>query len=33
MVAIYLRWIKSGRMTLADVPALWRDQVAQELDA
>lgn len=33
MVAIYLRWIKSGRMTLADVPALWRDQVAQKLDA
>lgn len=33
MVAIYLRWIKSGRMTLADVPALWRDQVAQKLGA
>ena len=33
MVAIYLRWIKSGLMTLADVPALWRDQVAQKLDA
>ena len=33
MVEIYLRWIKSGRMTLADVPALWRDQVAQKLDA
>lgn len=32
MVAIYLRWIKSGRMTLADVPALWRDQVAQQLN-
>lgn len=32
MVAIYLRWIKSGRMTLADVPALWRDQVAQKLN-
>lgn len=33
MVAIYLRWIKSGRMTLADVPALWRDQVVQKLGA
>lgn len=33
MVAIYLRWIKSGRMTLADVPALWRAQVAQKLGA
>ena len=32
MVAIYLHWIKSGRMTLADVPALWRDQVAQKLN-
>lgn len=33
MVAIYVRWIKTDRMTLADVPALWRDQVAQKLDS
>lgn len=33
MVAIYLRWVKTSRMTLADVPALWRDQVAQKLGA
>lgn len=32
MAAIYLRWVKTSRMTLADVPALWRDQVAQKLN-
>lgn len=32
MVAIYLRWVKTSRMTLADVPTLWRDQVAQQLN-
>ena len=31
MVAIYVRWIKAGRMTLADVPEKWRDAVAQAL--
>lgn len=32
MVAIYVRWIKAGRMTLDDVPTLWRDQVAEALN-
>ena len=32
MVAIYVRWIKAGRMTLDDVPTLWRDQVAAALE-
>lgn len=27
MVAIYVRWIKSGRMTLDDVPERWREAV------
>ena len=31
MVAIYVRWIKSGKMTLADVPDRWRDAVAAAL--
>lgn len=25
MAAIYARWIKAGRMTIAQVPACWRD--------
>lgn len=25
MVAIYVRWIKAGRMTIEDVPELWRE--------
>ena len=28
MVAIYVRWIKAGRMTLDDVPDKWHDAVA-----
>lgn len=27
MAAIYARWIKSGRMTIADVPEKWRSEV------
>ena len=32
MVAIYVRWIKAGRMTLADVPEKWREDVREKLD-
>lgn len=32
MVAIYVRWVKAGRMTLDDVPARWRVQVLTELN-
>lgn len=31
MVAIYLRWIQAGRMTLADVPEHWRADVEARL--
>lgn len=31
MVAIYVRWIKAGRMTLDDVPAHWYDDVRRAL--
>ncbi len=31
MVAIYLRWITAGRMTLADVPEHWRADVEAKL--
>lgn len=31
MVAIYVRWIESGRMTLTDVPEHWRNQIADKL--
>lgn len=31
MVAIYVRWIQTDRMTLAEVPALWREQVDKKL--
>ena len=27
MVAIYVRWIRAGRMTLEQVPERWRDAV------
>lgn len=27
MAAIYVRWIKVGKMTLEDVPEKWRYQV------
>lgn len=32
MVAIYVRWIRAGKMTLEDVPERWREAVAAELD-
>lgn len=28
MVAIYVRWIKSGKMKIEDVPERWREKVA-----
>lgn len=31
MVAIYVRWITAGKMTLEDVPAKWRDAVASAI--
>ena len=31
MVSIYVRWIQAGRMTLEDVPAIWREQVEAAL--
>ena len=32
MVAIYVRWIKAGRMTLEDVPERWREAVQKALE-
>lgn len=32
MVAIYVRWIKAGKMTLDQVPDKWWFAVAQELN-
>lgn len=32
MVAIYVRWIREGRMTLEDVPARWREEVREVLE-
>lgn len=32
MVAIYVRWIKAGRMKLEDVPARWREAVENYLN-
>lgn len=31
MVAIYVRWIRAGRMTIDDVPEMWRDAVIAAL--
>lgn len=31
MVAIYVRWIQAGRMTLDDVPEKWREEVRKAL--
>lgn len=31
MVAIYVRWIKAGRMTIEDVPEMWREAVSKAL--
>lgn len=32
MVAIYVRLIKSGKMTIEDVPIRWREQVELTLE-
>ena len=32
MVAIYVRWIKAGKITLEDVPAKWTEQVEERLN-
>lgn len=31
MVAIYVRWIRAGRMTIEDVPEKWREEVREKL--
>lgn len=31
MVALYVRWIRAGRMTLEDVPERWREAVRKAL--
>ena len=33
MAKIYYRWIKAGKMTIEDVPAKWREQVQEMLEA
>lgn len=33
MVKIYVRMIRAGKLALEDVPAKWRDAVAEELEA
>jgi hypothetical protein len=32
MVALYVRRIKDGLMTVEDVPSLWRDKVRKALE-
>jgi hypothetical protein len=32
MAAIYVKWIKAGRMTIHDVPDRWRAEVQQLLN-
>lgn len=32
MVAIYVRWIKAGRMTIDDVPERWHEAVRKALE-
>lgn len=32
MVAIYVRWVKAGKMDIEDVPAKWRDEVKRRLE-
>ena len=32
MVAIYVRWIRAGRMTMDEVPERWREAVRAALD-
>lgn len=31
MVAIYVRWIRAGRITIDDVPERWREAVIKAL--
>lgn len=33
MIAIYIRKIRAGQMTLADVPTRWRTEVKKALEA
>ena len=32
MVAIYVRWIKAGKLTIDDVPERWREEVKTVLE-
>lgn len=32
MVAIYVRWIKAGRITIDDVPERWSEAVRKALE-
>ena len=32
MVAIYVRWIQAGRMTVEEVPIKWREDVRKALN-
>lgn len=32
MAAIYVRWIKAGKMTIDDVPERWREEVRSALE-
>lgn len=32
MIAIYVRWIQAGRMTIDDVPERWREDVRKALN-
>lgn len=32
MAAIYVRWIKAGKMTIDDVPDRWREEVRGALE-
>jgi len=32
MTAIYVRWIRAGRITIESVPARWRQDVLQALE-
>ena len=32
MAAIYVRWIKAGKMTIDDVPERWREEVRGALE-
>lgn len=32
MIAIYVRWIKGGKLTIDDVPVKWREAVKKALN-